>query len=224
MRFFISILLMFGLGTLQAQHALESLPYKYDALEPHIDAKTVEIHYDKHHRAYFNNFVSAIKNTSAEKIKIEEILQNISNYSVVVRNNAGGWYNHTLYWNIMTPGGSKIPKAGLLKTINDTFGSYDELKKQITNKGMQHFGSGWVWLIVNNKGKLIITTTEYQDNPLMNTIEIQGIPILGIDLWEHAYYLKYQNLRKAYIDAFWEVVNWDIIEENYTNALIKLKQ
>jgi Fe-Mn family superoxide dismutase len=226
MKFLVTIICILSLSVSHAQntHVFEALPYKYDALEPHIDAKTVEIHYDKHHRGYYNNFLNAIKGTPAEKMSLEQILKNISSYSTSVRNNGGGWYNHTLYWNIMAIGGSKTPQGKLLKQINETFGNYDALKKQISDKAMQRFGSGWAWLIVSSDGSLIVSSTEYQDNPLMNTVDIQGIPILGIDVWEHAYYLKYQNMRKNYVDAFWELINWDVVEKYYNDALIQMKK
>jgi superoxide dismutase, Fe-Mn family len=200
-------------------HVFNALPYSYDALEPHIDAKTVEIHYDRHHRAYYNNFISAAKGTELENTTIETIFLQISAHGDIIRNNAGGWYNHDLYWNIMTPGGKQSPSGKLLKEISETFGSVENLVKEMNDASMKRFGSGWAWLIVNTQGKLQVTSTPNQDNPLMDIVPARGTPIIGIDVWEHAYYLKYQNQRKAYIDAFWKLLNWDVVEAKYLKAL-----
>ena len=207
--------LLFSMGQ---KHEFHALPYSYDALEPHIDAKTVEIHYDRHHRAYYNNFMNAARGTEMETMSLFDIFDKVSSYGDVVRNNAGGWYNHDLYWEILTPGGSNTPNGKLLAAINETFGSLEKLMIEINDAAMKRFGSGWAWLIVTNDGKLMVTSTPNQDNPLMNVAQHRGTPILGIDVWEHAYYLKYQNQRKAYIDAFWKLVNWDIVGEKYELA------
>jgi len=209
------IILFTLLVSMGQKHEFHALPYAYDALEPHIDAKTVEIHYDRHHRAYFNNFINAAKGTEMEKMSLYQIFDKVSGYGDVVRNNAGGWYNHDLYWEILTPGGSNTPNGKLLAAINETFGSLEKLMIEINDAAMKRFGSGWAWLIVTNDGKLMVTSTPNQDNPLMDVAQHRGTPILGIDVWEHAYYLKYQNQRKAYIDAFWKLVNWDVVGEKY---------
>ncbi len=202
-------------------HTFKPLPYAYDALEPYIDAKTVEIHYDRHHRAYFNNFIKAAEGTEMATMSTEQIFGRVSQFSEVVRNNAGGWYNHDLYWEIMTPGGKKFPEGKLQDAINNTFGSVENLKKEMNEAGMKRFGSGWAWLIVSADGKLLITSTPNQDNPLMDVAPVRGIPIIGIDVWEHAYYLKYQNKRKDYLDAFWKLLNWDVVEKLYLQAAAK---
>ncbi|MFA5642651.1 MAG: superoxide dismutase [Bacteroidales bacterium] len=195
------------------------IPYAYDALEPHIDKMTMEVHYSKHHKAYFNNFVAAIKGTEMEKMTMEEIFANISKLPVAVRNNGGGFYNHVIFWENMKLDGGK-PSEKLAKAIDATFGSLDELKKQFSDAGKTRFGSGWAWLSVNSNGKLFISSTPNQDNPLMDVTEKRGTPILTMDVWEHAYYLKYQNKRPDYIEAFWNVINWDVVSERY-DSLVK---
>lgn len=196
---------------------LSPLPYASNALEPHIDARTMEIHHDKHHAAYVNNLNAAIAGTDAEKLSLEDILKNISKYAPAVRNNAGGHYNHTMFWQLMMPGGSNTPAGTLADAINSTFGSYDEFKNKFTTAGTTRFGSGWAWLVVSG-GKLSIGSSPNQDNPLMDVSEVKGTPILGLDVWEHAYYLKYQNRRPDYIAAWWNVVNWDEVAKRYTAA------
>lgn len=195
------------------------LPYAYDALEPYIDKLTMEIHYSKHHQAYFNNFVAAIKGTAMENMTIEEIFANISKYPAAVRNNGGGFYNHVIYWQNMKVDGGK-PSEKLLKSIDKTFGSLDELKKQFLDAGKTRFGSGWAWLSVDAQGNLFISSTPNQDNPLMDVTEKKGTPVLAMDVWEHAYYLKYQNKRPDYVDAFWNVINWDVVSQRY-ESLVK---
>ncbi len=195
------------------------LPYAYDALEPYIDKLTMEIHYSKHHQAYFNNFVAAIKGTAMENMTIEEIFANISKYPAAVRNNGGGFYNHVIYWQNMKVDGGK-PSEKLLKAIDKTFGSLDELKKQFLDAGKTRFGSGWAWLSVDAQGNLFISSTPNQDNPLMDVTEKKGTPVLAMDVWEHAYYLKYQNKRPDYVDAFWNVINWDVVSQRY-ESLVK---
>lgn len=193
---------------------LPDLPYAKNALEPHIDATTMEIHHDKHHAAYTNNLNNAIANTEWDNKPIEEILKNISKLSAAVRNNAGGYYNHNLFWEIMSPEGGGKPTGALAEAINSAFKSFDEFKTQFANAGVTRFGSGWAWLIVQN-GKLAICSTPNQDNPLMDIAEVKGAPILGLDVWEHAYYLKYQNRRPDYITAWWNVVNWEEVAKRF---------
>lgn len=200
------------------KHEFKALPYGYDALEPFIDKLTVEIHYDRHHRAYFDNFINAIKGTELESKAIEEIFASISKQPAGVRNNGGGLYNHTLYWENMKANGGGEPPAVLLEAINKTFGSFDEFKRQFSDAGKTRFGSGWAWLSVDEKGGLFISSTPNQDNPLMDVAEKRGTPILGMDVWEHAYYLKYQNKRADYIEAFWKVVDWDEVTKRFLNA------
>ncbi len=216
----IIILISFHISTGQ-KHEFKPLPYSYDALEPYIDAQTVEIHYDRHHRAYYNNFINASKGSELEKMSLDEIFSRISEHGDVVRNNAGGWYNHDLYWKILTHGGSTSPDGKLLQSIIETFGSVENMIYEITDAAMKRFGSGWAWLIITDDGKLMVTSTPNQDNPLMDVSQHKGSPILGIDVWEHAYYLKYQNQRKTYIDAFWKLVNWDVVERLYEENLKK---
>lgn len=194
--------------------AFPDLPYDFGALEPHIDAQTMEIHYDRHHRAYFTNFTGAIDGTPLADQSIEEVCGGINADSApAVRNNGGGFYNHILYWNSMCNGGSS-PDAKLSSAIDSTFGSMDELKKQLTQAGMTRFGSGFAWLIMQD-GKLAVTSTPNQDNPLMPVADQQGTPILALDVWEHAYYLKYQNKRPDYIDQWFNVVDWAKVSERF---------
>lgn len=204
------------------QFQFPQLPYAYDALEPYIDKMTMEIHYTKHHKAYYDNFIKAIQGTNAEKMKLEDVMANISKYTMVVRNNGGGFYNHNLFWTILSPQGGGKPEGVVLKAIEKTFGSFDTFKNNFNDVAKSRFGSGWAWLIVDSKGELQITSTPNQDNPLMDVADVRGIPILGLDVWEHAYYLKYQNRRPEYIDAFWNVINWKEVERRYQEA-IKLK-
>jgi len=197
---------------------LEALPYANDALEPHIDRETMEIHHDRHHQAYVDNLNKAIAGTDAENASLEDILANISKYPAAVRNNGGGHYNHKLFWSILGPNAGGEPTGELADAINEAFGSFAELKTQLQNAGATRFGSGWSWLIVTAEGKLAVTSTPNQDNPLMDVAEVKGTPILGIDVWEHAYYLKYQNKRPAYLDAIFNVINWDAVAANYAAA------
>lgn len=194
-----------------------ALPYAYNALEPYIDAQTMEIHYDRHHRAYFNNFVNAVKGTPAESMTLEQIFAKMSTFSDAVRNNGGGYYNHMLFWNNLSPNGGK-PSTALDKAINEAFGSFDKFKELFGNAGKTRFGSGWAWLVVVPGGKLAIGSTPNQDNPLMDISPIKGTPILALDVWEHAYYLKYQNKRPEYVEAFWSVVNWKDVSARYEAA------
>lgn len=193
---------------------LPKLAYAYNALEPYIDAMTMEIHHTKHHAAYTNNLNNAIKDSENENKSIEEILKNISKYPMVVRNNGGGYYNHNVFWEIMSPNGGGEPKGDLLQAILKDFGSFEKFKEAFNNAAATRFGSGWAWL-VNQNGKLVISSTPNQDNPLMDVAEIKGTPILAIDVWEHAYYLKYQNRRPDYINAFWSVVDWNLVAKRF---------
>lgn len=201
----------------QVLYTLPQLPYSYEALEPHFDKQTMEIHYSKHHRAYVDNLNKALVSLDAnlvEKSKtLESIFENMKKFPDVVRNNAGGHYNHTFFWNAIKPGGGGVPIGNLANAINATFGSFDEFKKQFTEASTKRFGSGWAWLVVNDN-KLVIGSTANQDNPLMKLkcINIKGQPILALDLWEHAYYLKNQNRRADYIQSFWNVVDWQRAE------------
>ncbi|HPV88373.1 MAG TPA: superoxide dismutase [Bacteroidales bacterium] len=207
-----------------SQHfVFQPLPYAYDALEPYIDAMTMEIHYSRHHRAYYNNFIKAVEGTEMTTMPIEDIFANISKYPAAVRNNGGGYYNHTLFWENMTPSGADKPSGKLAKAIDKTFGSLAEMKTAFAAAGATRFGSGWAWLSLDAGGNLFISSTPNQDNPLMDVVERRGIPLLGIDVWEHAYYLKYQNKRADYIDAFWNVINWKEVEERYEKALKYIK-
>jgi len=193
---------------------LPDLSYDYNALEPSIDARTMEIHHTKHHTGYTNNLNNAIKDSALENLSIEYILKDISKYSVAVRNNGGGFFNHKLFWEIMSPNGGGKPKGDLLDNINRDFGSFETFKDLFNKAATTRFGSGWAWL-VNQNGKLVVSSTPNQDNPLMDVAEVKGTPILGLDVWEHAYYLKYQNKRPEYIDAFWNVIDWDQVAKRF---------
>lgn len=197
---------------------LPDLPYSKSALEPHIDAQTMEIHHDKHHAGYTSKLNNAIEGTDLEGKSIEDILKNISQHSTAVRNNGGGFYNHSLFWTVMGPDGGGNPNGDVASAIDDAFGSYDKFKEEFSNAAAGRFGSGWAWLIVNGNGKLEVTSSPNQDNPLMDIAEKKGTPILGLDVWEHAYYLKYQNKRPDYISAFFNVINWDEVNRRYAEA------
>lgn len=198
-------------------HSLPALPYGFDALEPHIDAQTMQIHHDKHHQAYVDNLNKALAGSDGEGKTLEELMANISAYPAAVRNNGGGHYNHTLFWTILGANGG-APSGELADAINAAFGSLDGLKEKMNAAGATRFGSGWAWLIVKD-GKLEVTSTPNQDNPLMDVAEVKGTPILGIDVWEHAYYLKYQNKRPDYLAAIWNVINWEEVARRYKAAL-----
>ncbi|MFO7867859.1 MAG: superoxide dismutase [Bacteroidales bacterium] len=198
---------------------MSPLPYAYDGLEPFIDKQTLEIHYSKHHAAYYEKFLNAIKNTEMETMNITDIFNNISKYPAAVRNNAGGYYNHTFYWEGMKPDAGTLPQGTLSEAINKNFGSFEGFKKQFSEAGKTQFGSGWAWLCVDNKSKLFICSTPNQDNPLMDIAKKRGTLLLTIDVWEHAYYIKYQNKRQDYIDAFWHIVNWEKVAYRYDKAL-----
>lgn len=196
---------------------LPKLPHAYNALEPHIDALTMEIHHSKHHQAYVTNVNAAIAGSDTEKLSIEEICKNISKYPMPVRNNGGGHFNHSLFWSIMAPNAGGEPTGELAAAINSAFGSFAEFKTLFSTAGATRFGSGWAWLIVA-EGKLAVCSTPNQDNPLMDIAEVKGTPILAMDVWEHAYYLKYQNKRPDYIAAFWSVVNWAEVSKRFNEA------
>ncbi len=194
---------------------LPDLPYAFDALEPHIDARTMEIHHDKHHAGYTKKLNAAIEGTDLDGKSIEDILANVSQHGTGVRNNGGGYYNHNLYWEVMSPNGGGNPSGAVSEAINRDFGSYDAFKDQFSSAAAGRFGSGWAWLVKDGSGKLSIGSTPNQDNPLMDVSDLSGTPILGIDVWEHAYYLNYQNRRPDYISAFFNVINWDKVNELY---------
>lgn len=201
----------------QANFKQIELPYSYNALEPYIDAQTMEIHYSKHHAAYTANLNAALNDLNEQAANIEDILKKISEYPVAVRNNAGGFYNHNLFWEILSPKGGGEPRKKLAEAIIKQFGSFDKFKNEFNKAASSRFGSGWAWLIYSD-GKLVVTSTANQDCPLMDVVETKGIPLLCLDVWEHAYYLKYQNRRADYIQAFWNVVNWDKVAELYQKA------
>jgi Fe-Mn family superoxide dismutase len=197
-------------------HSLPALPYAFEALEPHIDAQTMQIHHGKHHQAYVDNLNKALAGTDAENKSLEELMASISSLPPAVRNNGGGHYNHSLFWSILGANGGQ-PESELATAINDTFGSLDGLKEKMNAAGTTRFGSGWAWLIVKD-GKLEVTSTPNQDNPIMDIAEVKGTPILGIDVWEHAYYLKYQNRRPEYLTNIWNVINWSEVGKRYNAA------
>jgi len=193
---------------------LSPLPYAYEALEPHIDTETMKIHHDKHHQAYVDNLNKAIAGTEHENKTIEELVKNAGSISPAVRNNGGGHWNHTFFWDSLKKNEGGKPSGKLAEAIDAAFGSFDAFKEKFNAAGTTRFGSGWAWLNVNG-GKLEVSSTPNQDNPLMEVAETKGTPILGCDVWEHAYYLKYQNKRPAYLEAFWNVVNWDKVAERF---------
>jgi len=195
------------------------LPYDFNALEPYIDARTMEIHYTKHHRAYFDKFTAAIDGTALADKDIIEIFKDIDNQSAAVRNNGGGFYNHSLFWNVMSADGGGQPGGALAEKINKEFGSFEAFRNKFGDAAATRFGSGWAWLCINDNNQLEVCSTANQDNPFMKGSGCEGTPILGLDVWEHAYYLKYQNRRPEYIDAFWNVVNWNEVEKNFNKAL-----
>ncbi|KAB7731883.1 superoxide dismutase [Rudanella paleaurantiibacter] len=194
---------------------LDPLPYPSDSLEPNIDKQTMEIHHGKHHNAYVTNLNNAVSGTEMENKSIEDLLANVSQYPVAVRNNGGGHYNHTLFWNTLSGNGGGQPVGELAAAIDQKFGSFDAFKEEFAKAATTRFGSGWAWLIVTSDGQLAVTSTPNQDNPLMDVAETKGFPIIGLDVWEHAYYLKYQNRRPDYIGAYWNVVDWNAAEKRY---------
>jgi len=196
---------------------LPELDYAYDALEPNIDAMTMEVHHSKHHAGYTRKFNAAVKEAGLTDTSIDEIFKQVSKYPSGIRNNGGGFYNHKLYWKGLSPKGGGQPKAELLKAIEKSFGKFDNFRESFSTAAATRFGSGWAWLVKTEKG-LQVTSTPNQDNPLMDVSDVNGFPLLAIDVWEHAYYLKYQNRRTEYISAFWNVVNWDYVTERYNKS------
>jgi Fe-Mn family superoxide dismutase len=197
---------------------LPALPYASNGLEPHIDARTMEIHHDMHHNGYTNNLNNAIKGSAIENSSIEDILADISNQSGAVRNNGGGFYNHCMFWEVMSPNGGGTPTGQLATDIDAKFGSFDAFKTEFSAAAATRFGSGWAWLIVDAAGKLAVTSTPNQDNPMMDIADVKGTPLLCVDVWEHAYYLKYQNRRPEYLTNFFNVVNWEEVSKRYESA------
>lgn len=206
---------------LMAAFSLPKLPYSFDALEPYIDAKTMEVHYTKHHQAYLDKLNQAIEETDMSKKPLEYIIQNISKTNDTVRNNGGGYYNHNLFWLMLSPQGGGEPTGPVGEAIRIRYQDINAFKSEFTQAALNRFGSGWVWLCVNQAGELFICSTPNQDNPLMDVVDDQckGTPILGLDVWEHAYYLKYQNKRAAYIEAFWNIVNWEEVNKRFQLAM-----
>lgn len=194
---------------------LPKLPYAHDALEPHIDARTMEIHHGKHHKGYTDNLNKAVEGSNLEGKTIEEILKNLDMNNKAVRNNGGGYFNHNLFWRVMSPNGGGKPSGDIGKAIDEAFGSYEKFKEKFSEAAKTQFGSGWAWLCVKKGGKLEVASTANQDNPLMPGTGCDGYPILGLDVWEHAYYLNYQNRRPDYVSAFWNVINWDEVQKSY---------
>ena len=193
---------------------LPDLKYDYNALEPSIDARTMEIHHSKHHAGYTSKLNDAINGSDLSELSIDDLLKNVSKYSVAIRNNGGGYYNHNLFWEVMTGSGTGKPEGGLLEDLNQSFGSFDDFRKKFTEAAASRFGSGWAWLVKTSSG-LVVSSTPNQDNPLMDIVDVKGTPILGLDVWEHAYYLKYQNRRPEYIEAWWDVVDWSEVARRY---------
>lgn len=197
---------------------LAPLPYANNALEPHFDALTMEIHHDRHHNAYVTNLNAAVKDTPLEGKSLEELFASISTLAPAVRNNGGGHFNHDLFWNILSPTGGGAPVGTLAKAIDSKFGSFDAFKEEFKKAGLTRFGSGWAWLVAQKDGTVTVSSTPNQDNPLMDVADVKGFPVIGLDVWEHAYYLKFQNKRPDYIDAFWSVVDWNKAEARYIAA------
>tara|TARA_Y100001933_G_C18920513_1_gene530821 strand:- start:172 stop:783 length:612 start_codon:yes stop_codon:yes gene_type:complete len=200
-------------------YKLPELPYSYDALEPHFDAATMEIHHSKHHQGYTNKLNAALEEAGLTDKNIEDLFGTTSKLSTGIRNNGGGFYNHSLFWSVLSPNEGGEPKGKVAEAIQETFGSFDAFKDTFNNAAATRFGSGWAWLIVDENKKLKVTSTPNQDNPLMDVATDNGTPILGLDVWEHAYYLNYQNKRPDYIQAFWNIVNWDEVEKRYLAAI-----
>jgi superoxide dismutase, Fe-Mn family len=196
---------------------LPALPYAHDALEPSIDKQTMEIHHGKHHQAYVDNLNKAVAGTENESKSLEDLLRNVGSLSPAIRNNGGGHWNHTFFWDTLAPHAGGTPTGALAEAINSTFGSFDALKEKVSTAGATRFGSGWAWLIAKD-GKLEVSSTPNQDNPLMDVAEVKGTPLLGIDVWEHAYYLKYQNRRPEYLTNIWNVINWAKVSERFAAA------
>jgi superoxide dismutase len=220
---FLFLCCLFAVQGLSAQFTQKPLPYAYNALEPYIDAQTMEIHFSRHHTAYINNLNKALTGTEAAGMDLEKILAGISKFPEAVRNNGGGHYNHELFWSVLTPEKNTQPSAELTKAITNTFTSLDSLKNLMNQAAATRFGSGWAWLVVSPYGKLEVCSTPNQDNPLMDIAPVKGYPILGIDVWEHAYYLKYQNKRGDYLASIWNVVNWTEVSKRFTEGMKRRK-
>jgi superoxide dismutase, Fe-Mn family len=203
-------------------YTLPDLPYAYNALEPHIDMQTMQIHHDKHHQAYVTNLNKALESVKDAPSNLEDLLRNVSKYPAAIRNHGGGHWNHSLFWSLMAPdyrdSATNVPSGKLAEAINTTFGSFEKFKEQFATAGKDRFGSGWAWLVINAERKLVICSTANQDNPLMDIAEVKGTPVLCLDVWEHAYYLKYQNKRADYVNAWWNVVNWNKANELFEKA------
>ncbi len=197
------------------------LPYNYSELEPVIDALTVEIHYSRHHRSYFQNFVKIAEELKISDLTFNEMFGKVSSYPAGIRNNGGGYFNHVLYWEILKPGNRKNISKSLSDAIIRDFGSVDNMINQVNDASLKRFGSGWAWVVVGNSGKLMVCSTPNQDNPLMDVSDVKGVPIVGVDVWEHAYYLKYQNKRAEYVKNFWELVNWEVVSALYEEAILQ---
>ncbi|CAM4147721.1 superoxide dismutase [Cytophagaceae bacterium 50C-KIRBA] len=197
---------------------LAPLPYANNALEPHFDALTMEIHHDRHHNAYVTNLNAALAGSPSEGKSLEELFSHISSLSPAIRNNGGGHYNHDLFWNILSPNGGGAPVGTLAKAIETKFGSFDAFKEEFKKAGITRFGSGWAWLVAQKDGSIAVSSTPNQDNPLMDVADVKGFPVIGLDVWEHAYYLKFQNKRPDYVDAFWNVIDWNAAEKRYLAA------
>lgn len=197
---------------------LAPLPYANNALEPHFDALTMEIHHDRHHNAYVTNLNAALAGSPSEGKTLEELFSHISSLSPAIRNNGGGHFNHDLFWNILSPNGGGAPVGTLAKAIEAKFGSFDAFKEEFKKAGLTRFGSGWAWLVAQKDGSVAVSSTPNQDNPLMDVAEVKGFPVIGLDVWEHAYYLKFQNKRPDYVDAFWNVIDWNAAENRYVAA------
>ena len=210
------------MSTLVKDLSFPELGYTYSALEPHIDAMTMEIHYTRHHKAYFDSLQNAVKGTEMAEVPFLELLRNISRYPVAVRNNGGGHYNHELFWSLLSANGGGMPQGALLDAIVKKYNSFEEFKEKFSDAAKTRFGSGWAWLMVKSDGSLAVSSTPNQDNPYMDVTECRGIPVLGLDVWEHAYYLKYQNKRPDYVSAFWNVINWRQVEKYYDDAIKSL--
>lgn len=211
----------YGATMLQYPYERAELPFRLNDLEPYMDTKTVDIHYNKHHKGYTDKLNAAIAGTELEKKSLFEIFQNVSQYSDAVLNNSGGFYNHELFWAHLSQEGTKKPSGKLAEEINKSFGSFETFQKVFEETAAGHFGSGWAWLSVDNEGRLFVSSTPNQVNPIMDVAEKRGFPILSLDVWEHAYYLLYQNRRPEYIKKFWNIVNWDVVAANYEEAINK---
>lgn len=203
----------------QPSFTFPALPYSYDALERFVDKTTMEFHYDKHFRAYYNNFIKAVETSNLNGKSIEDIFNEVSKYPIGVRNFGGGYYNHAMFWEVMSPNGGGMPTGKLLQAINESFGSYDNFVKEFEKAATTLFGSGWAWLAIDSSGKLFVCQLPNQDNPLMDIAPKRGVPILALDVWEHAYYLKYQYKRSEYVTNFWKVVNWSNVNDRFEKAV-----